>query len=123
VTRTRAEVNFTLERLGNADTSSDFFFGGIGTARWGGARLGPLLDNVGIVSGGRTGRVESDGEGGLDLTITEQFARSMSLKEALHRGNILCYQMNGEALPPKNGFPVRLIAPGRYGVREAGYRR
>jgi DMSO/TMAO reductase YedYZ molybdopterin-dependent catalytic subunit len=135
------EVDFTLECSGNADTSSDFFFGGIGTARWGGARLAPILqqagirdgatevvfwgvdrgtvtirDNSGIVSGGRTGMVEPDSTGGLDLTITEQFARSMSLDEALHRDNLLCYAMNGEALPPKNGFPLRLIAPGWYGV-------
>ena len=135
------EVNFTLECSGNADTSSDFFFGGIGTARWGGARLAPLLkeagikdeatevvfwgadsgtvtirDNVGIVSGGRTGTVETDPDGGFDLTITEQFARSMSLDEALQPDNLLCYEMNGEALPAKNGFPVRLIAPGWYGV-------
>jgi DMSO/TMAO reductase YedYZ molybdopterin-dependent catalytic subunit len=132
------EVNFTLECSGNADTSSDFFFGGIGTARWGGARLAPLLeeagvldgatevvfwgadrgtvtirDNAGIVSGGSTGSLEP---GTTNLTITEQFARSMSLDEALHRDNLLCYEMNGEALPPKNGFPVRLIAPGWYGV-------
>ena len=82
------KVDFTLECSGNADTSSDFFFGGIGTARWGGARLAPLLkeadvldeatevvfwgadsgtvtirDNVGIVSGGRTGTVEPDSDG------------------------------------------------------------
>ncbi len=132
------EVNFTLECSGNADTSSDFFFGGIGTARWGGARLAPLLekagilkgatevvfwgidrgtvtirDNAGIVSGGNTGTLEP---GTTNLTITEQFARSMSLDEALHRDNLLCYEMNGEPLPPKNGFPVRLIAPGWYGV-------
>ena len=135
------KVDFTLECSGNADTSSDFFFGGIGTARWGGARLAPLLkeagvldeatevvfwgadsgtvtirDNVGIVSGGRTGTVEPDSTGGLDLTITEQFARSMSLRDALEPNNLLCYEMNGEPLPPKNGFPVRLIAPGWYGV-------
>ena len=134
-------MDFTLECSGNADTSSDFFFGGIGTARWGGARLAPLLkkagvldeatevvfwgadsgtvtirDNVGIVSGGRTGTVEPDSTGGLDLTITEQFARSMSLRDALEPNNLLCYEMNGEPLPPKNGFPVRLIAPGWYGV-------
>ena len=108
---------------------------------WGGARLAPLLkaaglrdnasevifwgvdrgtvtirDNVGIVSGGRTGTVEPDSTGGLDLTITEQFARSMSLEEALHPDNLLCYEMNGAPLPLKNGFPVRLIAPGWYGV-------
>ncbi len=140
-TRPRHEVDFTLECSGNADTSSAFFFGGIGTARWGGARLAPLLeeagvlddakevvfwgidrgsvtirDNVGITSGGFTGTVEDDGTGGLDLTITEQFARSMSIDEALHRDNLLCYEMNGAPLPPKNGFPVRLIAPGWYGV-------
>ncbi len=139
--RARHEMDFTLECSGNADTSSDFFFGGIGTARWGGARLAPLLeesglrdeasevifygadsgtvtirDNVGITSGGLTGTTQEDGEGGLDLTITEQFARSMSVAEALGRHNLLCYEMNGEPLPPDHGFPVRLIAPGWYGV-------
>ena len=43
------EVDYTLECSGNADTSSDFFFGGIGTARWGGARLAPLLKQAGIL--------------------------------------------------------------------------
>ena len=75
-----------------------------------------IRDNVGILSGGQTGTVEPDTGGGLDLTITEQFARSMSLREALNRDNLLCYEMNGEPLPPENGFPVRLIAPGWYGV-------
>ena len=40
----------------------------------------------------------------------------MSLDEALHPDNLLCYEMNGGPLPPLNGFPVRLIAPGWYGV-------
>ena len=75
-----------------------------------------IRDNSGILSGGQTGTVEPDAGGGLDLTITEQFARSMSLDEALNRDNLLCYEMNGEPLPPENGFPVRLIAPGWYGV-------
>ena len=75
-----------------------------------------IRDNSGIVSGGKTGAVEPDADGGLDLTITEQFARSMSLDEALDRDNLLCYEMNGEPLPPEHGFPVRLIAPGWYGV-------
>jgi DMSO/TMAO reductase YedYZ molybdopterin-dependent catalytic subunit len=139
--RPRHEVDFTLECSGNTGTGLDFFIGGIGNARWAGTRLAPLLqeagvleegsevvfwgadrgtltirDNSGIVSGGRTGAVEPDSEGGLDLTITEQFARSMSLTEALSRDNLLCYEMNGEPLPPANGFPVRLIAPGWYGV-------
>jgi len=75
-----------------------------------------IRDNSGIVSGGRTGTVEPDPDGGFDLTVTEQFARSMSIQEALNPDNLLCYEMNGKPLPLANGFPVRLIAPGWYGV-------
>ena len=95
-------MDFTLECSGNHGTT-DFFIGVIGNARWAGTPLAPLLeeagvleqatevvfygadrgtvtirDNSGIVSGGQTGTVEPDAGGGLDLTITEQFARSMS---------------------------------------------
>jgi DMSO/TMAO reductase YedYZ molybdopterin-dependent catalytic subunit len=139
--RPRHEVDFTLECSGNHGTGLAFFIGGIGNARWGGARLAPLLeradvmrhasevvfwgadrgtvtirDNSGVVSAGMTGTTEPDGQGGLDLTITEQFARSMSLDEAMSPQNLLCYEMNGVPLPPEHGFPVRLIAPGWYGV-------
>jgi DMSO/TMAO reductase YedYZ molybdopterin-dependent catalytic subunit len=75
-----------------------------------------VRDDSGVTGGGRTGMVADDGGGGLDLTITEHFARSMSLDEAMNADNLLCYQMNGAALPPEHGFPVRLIAPGWYGV-------
>ena len=40
----------------------------------------------------------------------------MSLEDALHPENLLCYEMNGAPLPPEHGFPLRLIAPGWYGV-------
>jgi DMSO/TMAO reductase YedYZ molybdopterin-dependent catalytic subunit len=40
----------------------------------------------------------------------------MSIDEVLNRDNLLCYEMNGEPLPRSSGFPVRLIAPGWYGV-------
>ncbi len=43
-----------------------------------------IRDNSGIVSGGQTGTEEPDAGGGIDLTITEQFARSMSLDDALN---------------------------------------
>ena len=139
--RRHHEVDFTLECSGNTGEILPFFIGGIGNARWGGARLAPLLqesgllhdasevifwgvdrgtvtirDNSGIMSGGATGTTTPDGEDGLDLTITEQFARSMSLQDALDGDNLLCYEMNGEPLPPEHGFPLRLIAPGWYGV-------
>jgi len=139
--RARHEVEFALECSGNTGVEGSFAIGLVGNARWGGARLAPLLesanileegsevvfwgadsgkdtirDNTGIVNAGKTGVGEPDASGGIDLTITEQFGRSMSVSEALHRDNLLCYEINGEPLPPEHGFPVRLIAPGWFGV-------
>jgi DMSO/TMAO reductase YedYZ molybdopterin-dependent catalytic subunit len=93
------------------------FFGadlGEVTVRDNGGVLDP--DGNGIVGPLGTGRVTPDGAGTLDLTITEQFARSMSLEDAMHPDNLLCYEMNGVPLPTQHGYPVRLIAPGWYGV-------
>ena len=44
-----------------------------------------------------------DGAGALDLTITEQFACSMSVEDALSPDNLLCYEMNGAPLPTDTG--------------------
>ena len=74
-----------------------------------------IRDNSGV-SGPRRGPAEPVVPGGLDLTITEQFARSMSLEDALSEDILLCYEMNGAPLHAAHGFPVRLIAPGWYGV-------
>ncbi|WP_152363906.1 molybdopterin-dependent oxidoreductase [Microlunatus speluncae] len=135
----RREVDFTLECSGN--TGLPFFIGGIGNGRWAGTPLAPLLkmagvrkdgrevvfwgadagevtvrDNSGVLEGGQTGSVVPNSSGGLDLTITERFARSMSLADAMSPDNLLCYELNGAPLPREHGFPVRLIAPGWYGV-------
>jgi len=75
-----------------------------------------IRDDSGITGPGATGRVDPDATGGLDLTITEQFARSMSLADAMSPDNLRCFEMNGASLPPDHGFPLRLIAPGWYGV-------
>ncbi len=48
--------------------------------------------------------------------VTQNFARSMSLADAMHPYNLLCYEMNGHPLPQPNGYPLRLIAPGWYGI-------
>jgi DMSO/TMAO reductase YedYZ molybdopterin-dependent catalytic subunit len=127
------EVEFTLECSGNNGDTLAFATGGIGNARWGGARLAPLLERAGILDDGvevvfwgfdrgtqtirdNHGVFKGIPPGGSELTITEQFARSMSVRDALQSDNLLCFQMNGQSLPSEHGFPVRLIAPGWYGV-------
>ena len=69
-----------------------------------------IRDNSGVTGAGLTGTVANHGNGGLDLTITEQLARSMSIDDAMNADNLLCYEMNGAPLPPDHGAPVRLIA-------------
>ncbi len=115
--RERQEVTFTLECSGN--TGLPFFWGGIGNATWAGTPLAPLLEEAGVSEEGREvvfwGADAGEQTWG-EMTITEQFARSMALQDAMNPDNLLVYEMNGEPLPNLNGFPVRLILPGWYGI-------
>jgi DMSO/TMAO reductase YedYZ molybdopterin-dependent catalytic subunit len=115
--RPRQQVTFTLECSGNH--GFPFFTGGIGTAVWAGTPLAPLLREAGwqpdtseVVFWGADSGPGTVG----DQAVTEQFARSMTVAEALDPNLLLCYEMNGQPLHPAHGFPLRLIAPGWYGV-------
>ncbi len=115
--RARREVTFTLECSGN--TGLPFFWGGVGNARWAGTPLAPLLMEAGVLDTGIEvvfWGADAGEQTWREMTITEQFARSMSLADALNADNLLAYEMNGSPLPPLHGYPVRLIAPGWYGV-------
>lgn len=115
--RPRKELDFTIECSGN--NGFDWFKGGIGNATWAGTSLASILEEVGVQEGGIEvvfyGRDAGDIEV-RDIPMTQHFARSMSLKDAMNPDNLLVYEMNGEPLPQPNGFPVRLIVPGWYGI-------
>ncbi len=116
-TRPRKEVTFTLECSGNSGLP--FFTGGIGNATWGGISLASLLEEAGVMDDGIEvvfWGADTGEQTWRDATITEQFARGMSLADATSPDNLLAYEMNGEPLPPLHGFPLRLIAPGWYGI-------
>jgi DMSO/TMAO reductase YedYZ molybdopterin-dependent catalytic subunit len=119
--RPRQEVTFTVECSGN--TGLPFFNGGVGNARWAGTPLAPILKEAGVLDSGIEVVFWGTDEGEVtrpdDVKFKQNFARSMSLAEATDPKNILCYEMNGAALPPDNGFPLRLIAPGWYGIANA----
>ena len=115
--RPRQELTYTIECAGNHGLP--FFDGGIGNARWAGTPLAALLEETEVLDDG----VEvvffgsDQGEEIVRETPTIQyFARSMPLADAMNPYNLLCYEMNGEPLPARNGAPLRLIAPGWYGV-------
>lgn len=119
--RPRQEVTFTVECSGN--TGLPFFNGGIGNARWAGTPLAPILEEAEVLDSGIEVVFWGVDEGEIkktdDVKFKQNFARSMSLAEAMDPKNILCYEMNGTPLPPDNGFPLRLIAPGWYGIANA----
>ena len=115
--RPRQEVTFTLECSGNHGFPT--FTGAIGNAKWTGTPLAPILKEAGIQENGieviffghDVGEEERRG-----VKMRQNFARSMSVEDALEGTNLLCYEMNGEPLPHDNGAPLRLIAPGWYGI-------
>jgi DMSO/TMAO reductase YedYZ molybdopterin-dependent catalytic subunit len=127
--RSRHEVTSTLECSGN--NGLPFATSTIGNARWAGASLAETLRAAQV----KTAAVEvvfygtDQGEevvrkdSPLEYKFTSNFARSMSIDDAMNPANLLCYEMNGSPLPAANGFPVRLIVPGWYGVANVKWLR
>ena len=117
VARPRSEVTFTLECSGNH--GFPWFIGGIGTAKWAGTPLAPILEEAQVLDHGiEVVFFGSDAGEEIvrEIKMTQNFARSMSLADAMNPNNLLCYEMNGAQLPQAHGFPLRLIAPGWFGI-------
>jgi DMSO/TMAO reductase YedYZ molybdopterin-dependent catalytic subunit len=115
--RPRREVVFTIECSGNH--GFPWLTTAVGNARWVGTPLAPILEEAQLHGGARNIAffgADSGEEQVRDIKVRQNFARSMSLDDAMSGDNILAYEMNGAPLPQSNGFPLRLIAPGWYGV-------
>jgi DMSO/TMAO reductase YedYZ molybdopterin-dependent catalytic subunit len=89
-------------------------YGGMGCARWRGARLRDILDWVGI----RKEAIEIvlDGADGPVFDKTPDFVKSIPMWKAMEETTIVAYEMNGQPLPHFNGFPARVIVPGWTGT-------
>lgn len=115
--RPRQKVIATLECSGNG--AGPEFMGAIGNAQWTGARLGDLLQECGVKSDAI--EVAFWGADKKKETIRaneyeQNFARALPLAEAMGRDVIVAYEMNGQPLSDRHGFPLRLIVPGWYGI-------
>ncbi|NHC14462.1 molybdopterin-dependent oxidoreductase [Motilibacter sp. E257] len=82
----------------------------VGTARWLGVPLKPLLEEAGPRA--RADQIVSRSVDG--MTIGTPTAVVMDGRDAM-----LAVAMNGEPLLPKHGFPVRMVVPGLYGYVSA----
>jgi DMSO/TMAO reductase YedYZ molybdopterin-dependent catalytic subunit len=82
----------------------------VGTARWLGVPLAPLLRELGV-------------EPGADQVVARS-VEGMTIGTPVEtvldgRDTMLCVAMNGEPLPLEHGFPVRMLTPGLYGYAGA----
>jgi DMSO/TMAO reductase YedYZ molybdopterin-dependent catalytic subunit len=50
-------------------------------------------------------------------TPDEEYYVGIDMPSALHPQTILCYELNGQPLPLKEGYPLRLIIPVKYGIK------
>jgi sulfoxide reductase catalytic subunit YedY len=77
-------------------------------ARWKGVGIDALLKKAGVAAGGTA--VTVHGPSG-----PYEKVEGFSLEEIRRGGVFLAYAVNGERLPQKHGFPLRLVAPDRHG--------
>ena len=80
----------------------------LGNATWRGISLKQLLKDVG-----------TDEETARDVVFraADGYDDSIPFSRAMQDDVMLAYLMNGEKLPKAHGFPLRLIVPGLYGIK------
>ncbi len=91
--------------------------------RWTGVPLRVVLDQAGVKAEAREfvffgadhGEEEVDFRG-TNFKVDQQFGRSVPRDKALSPELMLAYALNGEPLTRHQGFPLRLLVPGWYGV-------
>jgi DMSO/TMAO reductase YedYZ molybdopterin-dependent catalytic subunit len=116
----KVEVANTLECSGNSRSlleekasGNPWTIGGVGNAIWGGIWLRDLLDKAEPRKGARHVSFE-----GLDTPLGSagiKFIRSIPLEKAID-STLLAYEMNGQPLPLKHGYPLRALALGWTGA-------
>jgi len=110
----------TLECSGNSRSlleqkasGNPWTIGGVGNAVWGGVWLKDILAKTGVSANARHVAFEGFEEPLGKAQI--KFIRSIPIDKALST-TLLAYEMNGEPLPLKHGFPLRTLALGWTGA-------
>ena len=116
----KAIVSNTIECSGNSRSlfgtkasGNPWTIGGVGNAVWGGVWLKELFDRAELKASAHHVAFE-----GLDKPLGSaqiKFIRSVPIEKALS-SLLLAYEMNGEPIPLKHGYPLRALALGWTGA-------
>jgi DMSO/TMAO reductase YedYZ molybdopterin-dependent catalytic subunit len=90
----------TLECISNRVGS-----GLMSNAVWTGVRLPDLLATAGPISSATR----------VILHAADGYTHTISVEKAMEPTTLLAHRMNGQPLPGRHGYPVRLLVPGTYG--------
>jgi DMSO/TMAO reductase YedYZ molybdopterin-dependent catalytic subunit len=114
------EVALGYECSGNSARSME---GLASCGRFTGVPLRNVLKQVGVNSKAREVVFFGTDHGAQEVvfrkqtfSLDQQFGRSITLENAMKPEPLLAYALNGERLTREQGFPVRLIMPGWYGM-------
>ena len=120
--RPAVEVAVTMECAGNGRAhvephvvSQPWLLEAVGTARWRGTPVAPILEEAGV----RDGALEVLFTGldrGVEGGEEQAYERSLPVSTLLEGDALLAYEVNGVPLPPQHGYPLRLVVPGWYGM-------
>ena len=117
----------TLECAGNGrvflvppTSGLQWGIGAVGTAEWTGVPLAALLDRAKVKAGGVDVVLVGADKGAVAGPPASPgpiaFDRGIPLAKARQDGTLLAWAMNGNPLPPANGFPLRAVVGGWYGM-------
>ncbi len=119
----------TLECAGNGRArllprphSQPWLSEAVGTAEWTGTPLAPILDEAGLADDAVDVKF-TGADHGIQGEVEQDYERSLSIAEARRPDVLLAYAINGQALPPQHGYPIRLIVPGWYGMASVKWLR
>ncbi|MHA2026635.1 MAG: molybdopterin-dependent oxidoreductase [Candidatus Thorarchaeota archaeon] len=100
------ELPLTIECIGNSELGKL-----VSTAIWDGFNVYDLLDSLDI----------AENATGVRYMAADGYYASHTLDQLRNNGVLGALYMNGEEIPPVHGFPLRILNPGYYGVKQPAW--